>query len=60
MHYEALKKPRDPAAFIADLQRRHTAALDWLGVALRKGTTGGVKITRKKGEPWISVPPLGK
>ncbi|MEU6409104.1 Tn3 family transposase [Microbispora sp. NPDC046933] len=27
---------------------------------MRKGTTGGVKITRKKGEPWISVPPLDK
>ncbi|MFG1687834.1 Tn3 family transposase [Nonomuraea sp. NPDC049269] len=27
---------------------------------MRKGTTGGVKITRKKSEPWISVPPLGK
>ncbi len=60
VHYEALKKPRDPAAFIADLQRRHTAALDRLDKAMRKGSTGGVKITRKKGEPWISVPPLGK
>ncbi|PRX59061.1 hypothetical protein B0I32_121165 [Nonomuraea fuscirosea] len=48
VHYEALKKPRDPAAFIADLQRRHTAALDRLDKAMRKGTTGGVKITRKK------------
>ncbi len=60
VHYEALKKPRDPAAFLADLQRRHTAALDRLEGAMRKGTTGGVKITRKKGEPWISVPPLVK
>jgi hypothetical protein len=49
VHYEALKKPRDPAAFIADLQRRHTAALDRLDKAMRKGSTGGVKITRKKG-----------
>ncbi|MFI7640499.1 Tn3 family transposase [Nonomuraea sp. NPDC049400] len=60
VHYEALSKPRDPAAFIADLQRRHTAALNRLETALRKGTTGGVTITRKKGEPWISVPPLDK
>jgi hypothetical protein len=60
VHYEALKKPRDSAAFIANLQRRHTAALDRLEVAMRKGTTGGVKITGKKGEPWISVLPLGK
>ena len=49
VYYEALKKPRDPAAFIADLQRRHTAALDRLDKAMRKGSTGGVKITRKKG-----------
>ncbi|WP_051753584.1 Tn3 family transposase [Streptosporangium amethystogenes] len=60
VHYEALSKPRGPATFIADLQRRHTAALDRLDKAIRKDTTGGVKITRKKGEPWISVPPLGK
>ncbi|GAA2208290.1 hypothetical protein GCM10009850_037480 [Nonomuraea monospora] len=60
VHYEALAKPRDPAAFIADLQRRHTAALNRLESALRKGTTGGVAITRRKGEPWISVPPLDK
>ena len=60
VHYEALSKPRDPADFIADLQKRHVAALDRLNKALKKGTTGGVKITRKKGEPWISVPPAGK
>jgi len=60
VHYEALKKPRNPAAFLADLQRRHTAALDRLEGAMRKGSTGGVKITRKKGESWISVPPLVK
>ncbi|MGV9771418.1 hypothetical protein [Streptosporangium sp. NPDC003464] len=46
--------------FIADLQHRHTAALDRLETVMRKGTAGGVKITRKKGEPWISVPPLDK
>ncbi|MER7363058.1 Tn3 family transposase [Nonomuraea wenchangensis] len=39
---------------------RRAAALDRLDKALRKDTTGGVKISRKKGEPWISVPPLGK
>jgi hypothetical protein len=60
VHYEALSKPRDPQAFIADLQKRHTAALNKLNKALKKGTTGGIKITRKEGEPWISVPPVGK
>jgi hypothetical protein len=56
VHYQALCKPRDPADFIADLQRRHVAALNALNKALKKGTTGGVTITRKKGEPWIGVP----
>ena len=60
VHYEALSKPRDPADFIADLQRRHVAALGRLNTALGKGTTGGVKITRKNGEPWIAVPPLAR
>jgi len=60
VHYEALKKPRDPAEFIAHLKKRHTAALTMLNKALTKGTTGGVKITTKKGEPWISVPPVAK
>jgi len=60
VHYEALRKPRDPQAFIADLQRRLTAALDRLEAGLAKGTTGGVKITRRGGEPWIAVPAPGK
>jgi len=59
-HYEALKKPRDPADFIADLKKRHVAALDRLNKGLKKNTTGGVKITKKKGEPWISIPSIGK
>lgn len=60
VHYQALKKPREPAEFIADLQRRHTEALNRLDKALGEGTTGGVKVTKKKGEPWISVPPVMK
>ncbi|MBT2232138.1 hypothetical protein [Nonomuraea sp. NEAU-A123] len=60
VHYEVLSKPRDPAAFIADPQRRHTADLDRLETAMRRGTTGGAKITRKRGEPWISASPLNK
>ncbi|MFE3455590.1 transposase [Nonomuraea sp. NPDC059194] len=60
MHYRALKKPRDPKDFIADLQTRHIDALKRLDKALRKGTSGDVKITKKKGEPWISVPPVVK
>ncbi|MEV0972137.1 Tn3 family transposase [Microtetraspora glauca] len=60
VHYEALSKPRDPADFIADLQRRHVAALDRLNKGLKKSTTGGVGITKRQGEPWINVPSLGK
>ncbi|MFI0487471.1 Tn3 family transposase [Actinomadura sp. 9N215] len=60
VHYQALSKPRDAAAFIADLQKSHVAALHRLNEALRAGTTGGVRITRKKGEPWISVPPVAR
>lgn len=60
VHYQALSKPRDPADFVADLQKRHVAALEGLNTGLRKGSTGGVRITRKKGEPWISVPPVLK
>ncbi|MER5321697.1 DUF4158 domain-containing protein [Streptosporangium roseum] len=60
VHYEALSKPRDPADFIADLKKRHVAALDRLNKGMKKNTTGGVKITKKKGEAWISVPPVGR
>jgi TnpA family transposase len=60
VHYEALSKPRDPADFIADLKKRHVAALDRLNKGMKKNTTGGVRITKKKGEAWISVPPVGR
>jgi len=35
VHYEALSKPRDPQAFIADLQQCHTGALTRLNTALK-------------------------
>ncbi|HWR47080.1 MAG TPA: Tn3 family transposase [Pseudonocardiaceae bacterium] len=60
VHYQALSKPRDPREFIADLRGRHTAALGRLDAALKKRATGGVKITTRKGEPWISVPSIAK
>jgi hypothetical protein len=40
VHYEALSKPRDPQAFIADLQQCHTDALTRLNTALKKGRHG--------------------
>jgi hypothetical protein len=56
VHYQALGKPRDPAAFITGLKERHAAALGRLDDALASGTTGGVTITTRHREPWISVP----
>jgi len=56
VHYQALGKPRDPGAFIEGLREQHAAALGRLNDALAAGTTGGVKITARRGEPWISVP----
>ena len=60
IHYQALSKPREPAAFITRLKEQHVAALCRLNDALRDGATGGVKITRRRGEPWISVPHIAK
>lgn len=55
VHYDALSKPRDAGVFVADLRERLVAALCQLDDALRDGTTGGVRITRRRGEPWITV-----
>lgn len=60
VHYAALGKPLQAKEFVEDLQRRHRAALDTLNTAMVKGTTGGVKVTTKSGQPWITVPKLEK
>lgn len=60
VHYAALGKPLDATEFVDDLKRRHGAALEKLNTAMAKGTTGGVKIKTKNGQPWISVPQLEK
>ncbi len=59
LHYEALRKPRETETFIAALKQRMTAALERYDTALTQGTTGRVRITRHRGEPWITVPKLG-
>ncbi|MFI7134715.1 hypothetical protein ACIBQ1_54260 [Nonomuraea sp. NPDC050153] len=46
VRYEATSNPRGPAAFISDLQRRHTAALDRLKTAMRRGTLS--RLTRDR------------
>jgi hypothetical protein len=60
VHYAAIRKPRDPAAFIADLQQRLHAGLERLDHAVATGSAGGVRIATRHGKPWIVVPPLGQ
>lgn len=58
VHYAALRQPLDPTDFITDLQQRLTAALTTCNTAIAGGTAGGVSVGRRRGEPWITVPPL--
>ncbi len=58
VHYAAIRQPLNPRAFIADLKKRMTAGLDQVSGALADGSAGGVKVTTRKGEPWITVPKL--
>ena len=60
VHYAALRQPTDPTTFIDDLRERLTGALDRLQRALVDGTCGGVTLTTRYGQPWISVPKLAK
>ncbi len=59
VHYAELRQPLDPSEFIADLKQRMSAALDRFDTALTEGTAGGVRIIRRRGEPFITVPKLG-
>lgn len=58
VHYAALRQPADPTEFVEDLRQRMTEALERLDAALVDGTAGGVRITTRRGDPWISVPKL--
>jgi hypothetical protein len=58
VHYAALRQPTDPTEFITGLQQRMADGLARLDRALLDGSAGGVKITRRRGEPWITVPKL--
>ncbi|ONM47892.1 MULTISPECIES: Tn3 family transposase [Nocardia] len=60
VHYAALRQPLDATEFITDLRARMTAGLEGLDRGLIEGSTGGVRITKRRGEPWISVPKLDK
>jgi hypothetical protein len=60
VHYAAIKKPLNAKEFTADLRNRHRTALDRLDTAMAQGTTGGVRVRTRDGQPWISVPKLEK
>ncbi|MER7490335.1 hypothetical protein ABTY20_31515 [Streptomyces sp. NPDC126497] len=60
VHYAAIRQPMDPQESITDLKRQMTVGLDRLSGALADGSAGGVKVTTRKGEPWITVPRLEK
>ncbi|MET9030801.1 hypothetical protein ABZW96_35060 [Nocardia sp. NPDC004168] len=60
VHYAAIRQALDATAFITGLQQRISEVLTRFDVGLAEGTTGGVRLTRRRGEPWISVPKLDK
>jgi len=58
VHYTAIRQPVDPKEFIDDLRERMAAALERLDSAMVDDTAGGVKITTRRGDPWIGVPKM--
>lgn len=60
VHYEALRQPLDPTELSATLQREMTQALAVLEQSLASKTSEGVRITTRRGEPWVRVSPSEK
>ena len=60
VHYAAIRAPLDGQEFVDDLKQRLGAALMMFNNALAAGTTGGVKVTTRRGEPWLSIPNMDK
>nr|MDQ3316412.1 Tn3 family transposase [Actinomycetota bacterium] len=60
VHYGSLGHPLDPAEFVADLKGRVAVSLETLNTALAESAAGGVRITTRRGNPWISVPKVDK
>jgi TnpA family transposase len=58
VHHAAIRQPLDATEFIIGLRERMSAALTRLDTALVDGSAGGVTITTRRGEPWITVPRL--
>ncbi|MGH9021935.1 MAG: Tn3 family transposase, partial [Acidimicrobiia bacterium] len=60
VHYDALGQPQDPTEFIATLKDQMARALASFEEATAAGKPGSVRITTRRGEPWMVVPPLEK
>ncbi|MER7279971.1 Tn3 family transposase [Dactylosporangium sp. NPDC000244] len=58
MHYAEIAQPTDPTVFTDTVKSRLDAALAGLAAGLRDGTTGGVRVTTRRNQVWISVPRL--
>ncbi|WP_199272910.1 hypothetical protein [Streptomyces broussonetiae] len=58
VHYAAIRQPLNVREFITDLKQRMASGRDRLTAALADGSSGGVKVITRHGEPWISVPKL--
>lgn len=58
VHYERIRQPLDPTAFITDLREQLTAALRELDDAVAGYDTGGVRFGTRKSTSWITVPTL--
>ena len=60
VHYDALRQPQDPTAFVSTLKEKMTSSLARLEEAMTLNTTGGVQIQHRRGDPWILVPSMKK
>jgi len=59
VHYDALRQPLDATVFIATLKTAMRQALANLDDRIADDSCG-VRITTRRGDPWISVPQIGK
>jgi hypothetical protein len=60
VHYQRLRQPLDPTAFVTAVRDELTAALRGLDTAVRADDTGGVGFGQRAGQPWITVPKLDR
>jgi TnpA family transposase len=56
LHYQAIRQPRDAAAFVEGVKTRLDRSLRRLSTALATGAAGGVGIGTRRNQVWISVP----